>query len=220
MLTVHHLSNSHSHVVLWLLEELGTPYEIAYHQRDPKTGRSPDTLRAIHPAAKAPTVVDHGVAMIESTGIILYVLETYGGGRLRPAPNTSDAMRFYQWLTFIEGSAKGPLLQLFHAARAGSDPRTQEAIGTNAAPVFGLLNGALDGNETIVPGLFTAADIQLTFLEELMEASGNLAPYRNLEQHLKRVRQRDGYRRAESKGGPVGLKELFAGAIARPKGGQ
>jgi glutathione S-transferase len=75
MITVHHLSSSHSHVVIWLLEELGVPYEIVHHKRDPLTARSPESLRAIHPAAKSPTIVDHGVAMIESTGIILYILE-------------------------------------------------------------------------------------------------------------------------------------------------
>jgi glutathione S-transferase len=217
MITVHHLSNSHSHVVLWLLEELETPYQVVPHQRDPKTGRSPETLRAIHPAAKSPTIVDHGVAMIESAGIIMYVLESYGGGRLRPAPNTADAMRFYQWLTFIEGSAKGPLLQLFHAARSGQDSSTRGAAEAHAASVFKLLNDALEGNQTIVPALFTAADIQLTFLEELMEAAGDIAPYPNLQRHLGRMRQRDGYQRAESKGGPVGLKDLFSGLIVRDK---
>ncbi|HEV7786956.1 MAG TPA: glutathione S-transferase N-terminal domain-containing protein, partial [Thermoanaerobaculia bacterium] len=101
MIKVHHLSNSHSHVVLWLLEELGASYEIVRHQRDPQSGRSPQSLRDVHPAAKSPTIEDHGQVMIESAGILLYILEAYGNGRLRPAPDTAEAMRFYQWLTFI-----------------------------------------------------------------------------------------------------------------------
>jgi glutathione S-transferase len=215
MITVHHLSNSHSHVVLWLLEELGTPYNVVLHQRDPTTGRSPETLRAIHPAAKAPTIVDHGVAMIESAGIIMYVLEAYGAGRLRPPSNTADAMRFYQWLTFIEGSAKGPLLQSLYLARASSDEETRRSIQATASSVLGLLDEALKGNDTIVPGLFTAADIQLTFFEELMEATGAITHYDNLRLHMSRMRQRDAYKRAEEKGGPVGLRQLFAGQIGR-----
>ena len=91
MLVVHHLSQSHSHVVLWLLEELGVDYKIVHHTRE-KTGRSPDSLRAVHPLGKAPTIEDRGVTMVESTGILLYILETYGQGKLRPAPGTPEAM--------------------------------------------------------------------------------------------------------------------------------
>jgi glutathione S-transferase len=88
MITVHHLSNSHSHAVLWLMEELGEPYELVHHPRDPQTGRAPPSLRAAHPAAESPTIIDNGLAMIESTGVILYLLDADGAGRLRPAPNT------------------------------------------------------------------------------------------------------------------------------------
>jgi glutathione S-transferase len=215
MITVHHLSNSHSHVVLWLLEELGEPYEIVHHQRDPQTARSPASLRAIHPAAKSPTIVDQGVTMIESAGIILYILEAYGKGRLRPAPGSSGAMTFLQWLTFIEGSAKGPLLAHFMTGRLPPEDMFRKNSEDTAKMVFTQIERGLDGNETIVPGQFTAADIQLTFFEELMEAWGRIAAYPNMQRHLAAMRQRAAYKRAEAKGGPVGQKELFSGVISK-----
>ena len=209
MITVHHLTNSHSHVALWLLEELGVPYQMVLHRRDPVTLRSPDTLRAIHPAAKAPTIEDRGIAIVELTGILLYILETYGEGRLRPPPDTPEAMLFFQWLTYIEGSAKAPVMQFARLLGAGGeDPmRLEQAAGA----ALGLIHNALDGSETLVPGLFTAADIQLGFFEELLEGFGQIDAWPNMRAHLERMRARDAYRRAEAKGGAVDLKGLFAG---------
>jgi glutathione S-transferase len=206
---VHHLSNSHSHVILWLLEELGLDYRIVHHQRDPKTGLSPESLRAVHPLGKAPTVEIQGTVMIESTGIILYLLETAGGGRLRPSPGTVDAMRFYQWLTFIEGSAKAPLMQYFHSLRLPADNPRRVAAEKQVRDRIVLIEAALEGTNTIVPSLFTAADMQLAFFEELVEASLRMEDWPNMHGHLQRMRQRDAYRRAEHKGGPVGMQQLF-----------
>ncbi|HEY3696146.1 glutathione S-transferase family protein [Phenylobacterium sp.] len=209
MIKVHHLSNSHSHVVLWLLEELGLDYEIVRHQRDPSTRRSPQSLRDVHPAAKAPTIEDRGCTMIESTGVILYILETYGDGRLRPPPGTSAAMSFYQWLTYMEGSAKAPLMMVGWARRLGGGAQTA-MVEENLKVPLALIDDALAGREFIAGDAFTAADIQLCFLEELAEGMDRIAPYANMRAHLERMRARDGYRRAESKGGPVGLKAMFA----------
>ena len=215
MIVVHHLSNSHSHVILWLLEELGLEYGIVNHQRE-GTGRSPESLRAIHPAAKAPTIEDHGRVMIESTGIILYLLEA-GGGRLRPPPNTADAMCFYQWLTFIEGSAKAPLMQMLQTMSLPPDDPRRAAVEPYARQKINLIEHALEGVETIVPSMFTAADMQLAFFEEIMEALLPMEEWPNMNAHLLRVRQRDGYHRAEQRGGPVGIKQLFASiAASRP----
>lgn len=210
MITVHHLTQSHSHVVLWLMEELGLPYDMVLHRRDPN-GRSPASLRAVHSAAKAPTIEDNGIAMVESTGVLLYLLETYGEGRLRPAPGTADAMRFFQWLTYIEGSAKGPAMQLMRLGMlpAGDPMRVQ--IEQVAQTSLRLIEDALQGTDTIVPGQFTAADIQLAFLEELLEGFGQIGNWPNMQAHLARMRSRDAYQRAEAKGGAVDLKGLFAG---------
>ena len=147
--------------------------------------------------------------MIESTGIILYLLESYGGGRLRPVPDTPDAMRFFQWLTFIEGSGKTPLMQMFRVRGAAPDDPARIAAEQAAAVPLGLIEAALEGQETIVPGMLTAADLQLTFFEELIEGVGLLDQWPNMHAHLGRMRKRDAYRRAEAKGGPVGLVQMF-----------
>jgi glutathione S-transferase len=203
MITAHHLSQSHSHVVLWLLEELGVDYKIVHHTRE-KTGRSPDSLRAVHPLGKAPTIEDQGTPMVESTGILLYILETYGQGKLRPAPGTPEAMQFYQWITYVEGSAAAQSRALRQARGASDTP-----VVANYLSPLRFLNDALEGQDYLVKGMFTAADIQLTFLEEGLEVGDRIARYPNLKSHLARMRARDGYKRAEAKGGPVALGELF-----------
>jgi glutathione S-transferase len=209
MITVHHLGNSHSQVILWLMEELGLDYHLVGHDRDPRTRRSPDTLRAVHPAAKAPTIEDHGQAMIESTGIMLYILEAYGEGRLRPPAGTAEAMQFFQWLTFIEGSAKGPLLQYFRLRTMAPDDPMRAMIEQAATQPLALIEAALADRETIVPGQFTAADIQLAFFEELIEGLGRLSDWPHMQAHRARMRARDAYRRAEARGGPLDMRTLF-----------
>jgi glutathione S-transferase len=194
------------------MEELGLPYDIVLHRRQ-ANGRSPDTLRAIHPAAESPTIEDNGIAMVESTGVLLYILETYGNGCLRPAPGTADAMRFFQWLTYIEGSAKGPVLQFFRLLRAPANDATRAQIEQAVAVPLGLIDTALANSETIVPGQFTAADIQLCFLEELVEGLGQIGNWPNMRGHLARMRERDAYKCAEAKGGAVGLKEMFSAVV-------
>ena len=211
MLKLHHLSTSHSHVILWLLEELGVPYELTQHQRE-ASGRSPDSLRAVHPAGKSPTIEDHGAAMIESTGIILYILEAYGDGRLRPAPDTAEAMRFFQWLTYIEGSAKAPLVQMIRTQRLAPNDPSLAALEATATFPMQQIEAALEGQETIVPGQFTAADLQLAFYEEILDSRGQIDRWPNMRAHMERMRSRPAYQRALEKGGPVMLKQLSGAA--------
>ena len=109
MLTVHHLNNSRSQRVLWLLEELGVPYEIVRYQRQPDM-RAPKELRAIHPLGKSPVITDNGNTVAESGAIIEYVVSAYGEGRLIPPPNTPERLRYTYWLHYAEGSAMPPLL--------------------------------------------------------------------------------------------------------------
>ena len=109
MLTVHHLNNSRSQRVLWLLEELGVPYEIVRYQRQPDM-RAPKELRAIHPLGKSPVITDNGNTIAESGAIAEYIVATYGNGRLIPPPNTPERLRYTYWLHYAEGSAMSPLL--------------------------------------------------------------------------------------------------------------
>src|ERR1041385_9022091 len=109
MLTVHHLNNSRSQRVLWLLEELGVPYEIVRYQRQPDM-RAPKELRAIHPLGKSPVITDNGNVVAESGAIVEYHVGTYGNGRFIPPPNTPERLRYTYWLHYAEGSAMPPLL--------------------------------------------------------------------------------------------------------------
>ncbi|MET0350934.1 MAG: glutathione S-transferase, partial [Rhizobacter sp.] len=110
MITVHHLNNSRSQRVLWLLEELGVPYEIKHYQRDPKTMLAPPELRQVHPLGKSPVITDGDVTVAESGAIIDYLMERYGNGRLAPAAGSPEALRQRYWMHFAEGSAMPPLL--------------------------------------------------------------------------------------------------------------
>ena len=110
MITVHHLNNSRSQRVLWLLEELGVDYEVRRYERDPKTMLSPESLRAVHPLGKSPVITESGLAIAESGAIIEYLLERHGGGRLIPPAGTPERLRYTYWLHFAEGSAMAPLL--------------------------------------------------------------------------------------------------------------
>src|SRR5579862_6558599 len=110
VLTVHHLNNSRSQRVLWLLEELGVPYQIERYQRDPRTLRAPEALKRVHPLGKSPVVSDGQETIAESGAITEYLLDRYGAGRLRPSPGSAAQRRYTYWLHYAEGSAMPPLL--------------------------------------------------------------------------------------------------------------
>ena len=122
MLVVHHLNNSRSQRVLWLLEELGLPYEIAHYQRDAKTMLAPPELLAVHPLGKSPVLTDGNTTVAETGAIVEYLLEKYGRGRLLPAPGTPEALRYRYWLHFAEGSAMPPLLLTLIFNRVANGP--------------------------------------------------------------------------------------------------
>src|SRR6266853_211739 len=110
MIVVHHLNNSRSQRVLWLLEELGVPYEVKRYQRDAKTMLAPPELLAVHPLGKSPVIVDGTVTVAESGAVIDYLVDRYGGGRLMPAAGTPERLSYTYWLHYAEGSAMPPLL--------------------------------------------------------------------------------------------------------------
>ena len=122
MITVHHLNNSRSQRILWLLEELGLPYEIKRYQRDPKTMLAPPELRAVHPLGKSPVISDGDLTIAESGAIVEYLADRYGGGKLAPAPGTPERLRYTYWMHFAEGSAMPPLLMKLIFDRIESGP--------------------------------------------------------------------------------------------------
>ena len=218
MITVHHLNNSRSQRVLWLLEELGVPYEIVKYQRDPKTMLAPESLRKVHPLGKSPVITEDGVTIAETGAIIEYVLERHGAGRLIPPAGTPERLRFTYWLHFAEGSAMPPLLLklIFDRIETGPMPFFVRPIAKGiAGRVKSLmiepnLKRQLDfmeaelGRSTWFAGNeFTAADVQMSFpVEAAAQRAGLDASRPKLMAYLKTIHARPAYRRALERGGP------------------
>ncbi len=220
MIIVHHLNNSRSQRVLWLLEELGLPYEIRHYQRDPKTMLAPPALFAVHPLGKSPVITDEGVTVAESGAIIEYLLEHHGAGRLKPTGEV-DRRRFTYWLHYAEGSAMPPLLLALVFARVANAPAPffvrpiARAIAANVRKAFinpqlklhlDFMEAELGKSAWFAGAEFSAADIQMSFPVEAAAARGGLAKDRpRLSDFLQRIHARPAYQRALEKGGPYEL---------------
>jgi len=221
MIVVHHLNNSRSQRVIWLLEELGLPYEVKRYERDAKTMLAPPELRAIHPLGKSPVITDGDKTVAETGAIIEYVLETYGQGRLIPAVGTAERLRHTYWLHYAEGSAMTPLLlKLVFTALPARAPGLLKGL------VKGIANGALKG--FVEPQLkthvdywdaelakspwfagtdFTAADIMMSFPLEAGAARAGAASRPHVKAFLDRIHARPAYREALKRGGPYDYAE-------------
>ena len=222
MLTVHHLNNSRSQRVLWLLEELGLPYEIVRYQRDAKTMLAPPELRRVHPLGKSPVVTtDDGLTLAESGAIIETVIERYGQGRLAPVAGTPEALRFRYWLHFAEGSAMSPLLlklvfdkiestkMPFFAkpiAKAIAGKAKSSFVMPNISAQLDYMEAELGKSEWFAGDAFSGADIQMSFPIEAAGARGGLdAKHPKLMAWLQRIHDRPAYQRALERGGPYEL---------------
>jgi glutathione S-transferase len=206
MITVHHLNDSRSHRILWLLEELGLPYAVERYQRDPQTRLAPPELLAVHPLGKAPVIVDDGRVLAESGAIIDYIIRRQGGGRLQPAPDTPAYDDYVHWLHFAEGSAMLPLILAIYAGRLGDAaapvrPRIDSQIASHLAYV----DTALRGRPYLLGDAFTGADIQLSFIGEVAGSTGKRVAYPELDGWNRRMQDRPAYKAAVAKGGPYAL---------------
>jgi glutathione S-transferase len=203
MLTVHHLNNSRSQRILWLLEELGVPYDIEFYQRDATTSLAPDALKAVHPLGKSPVLTDGDATVIESGAIIDYVLRRHGGGRLMPAPGSADYDAYVQWLHYAEGSAALPLMMRLYTSRLGEGGAPlQPRIDSELSNHLGYVEASLAGRDWLVGESLTGADIQMSFIGEIAGVYGLRAKYPNMDAWVKRFQARDAYKRALEKGGP------------------
>ena len=221
MIVVHHLNNSRSQRVLWLLEELQLAYEIQRYQRDPKTMLAPPSLRAIHPLGKSPVITDGALTVAESGAIIEYLLERYGQGRLIPAAGTPERLRWTYWLHFAEGSAMPPLLMKLVFDKIESSPMpffvrpiargiAQKIKGIVITPQINqqhdYMENELGKNEWFAGAEFSAADIQMSFPLEAAGARGGLDQrHPKLMAYLQRIHARPAYQRALERGGPYEL---------------
>lgn len=221
MITVHHLNNSRSQRVLWLLEELDTRYEIVHYQRDPQTLLAPESLRRVHPLGKSPVITDGGLALAESGAIIEYLADRYGDGRLAPTPGTTQRLRYTGWLHYAEGSAMPPLLlklvfaKVEHAkmpffvkpvAKAIAAKVNRDFIDPQLTLHLDYLEGELTQHAWFVGDDFSAADIQMSFPVEAAAAGGGIDRRRpHLHAWLERIHARPAYQRALARGGAYTL---------------
>lgn len=202
MIRVHHLNNSRSQRVLWLLEELGLPYEVVNYARDPKTMLAPDTLKRVHPLGKSPLVEVDGKTLAE-TGLIVDYLVTRHGPHLAPDPGSDLHWRYRYWLHYAEGSAMPPLLLKLILNRLGwfgraARPFVERQLQTHLDYQEAELSAApwFAGTE------FSAADVMMSFpLEVAVSRAGLDASRPNLWGFLERIHARPAYHRALERGG-------------------
>jgi glutathione S-transferase len=218
MITVHHLNNSRSQRVLWLLEELGVTYEVKRYQRDAKTMLAPPGLLAVHPLGKSPVIVDGTVTVAESGAIIDYLIDHYGGGRLIPPAGTPERLRYTYWLHYAEGSAMPPLLLklVFDRIANGPAPWPISAVARRIAGTvqnsfvgpqlkrhLDYMEAELAAHTWFAGEEFSAADVQMSFpLEIAVSRAGLNASRPQLMAFLDRIHVRGAYKRALERGGP------------------
>jgi glutathione S-transferase len=206
MLKVHHLNNSRSQRILWLLEELGTPYEIVHYKRDATTRLAPPELKAVHPLGKSPVVTDGKLTIAESGAIVEYLIRTYGKGRLVPKEGSEDFVRYLHFMHFAEGSAMLPLLLALYVGflgEAGAPLRPR--IDSEIANHLSYLEQEIGSKNFMVGSDLTGADVQLSFVLEAANARRGLQSYPNLARYIASLQARPAYKRALDKGGPYEL---------------
>jgi len=203
MIVVHHLNDSRSQRALWLLEDLGLPYEVKRYQRDPQTRLAPVELKAVHPLGKSPVIVDDGRTVAESAAILDYLVRRHGGGRMQPDPASADYDAYVQWLHFAEGSAMLPLMLALYVGRLGeAGAPLQPRIHSEVASHLSYIDAALRGRDWLVGNALTAADIQLSFIGEVAGAQGLLKDYPAIAAWVARFQALPAYKRAIEVGGP------------------
>jgi glutathione S-transferase len=221
MITVHHLNNSRSQRILWLLEELGLEYEIKRYERDKKTMLAPPELRDVHPLGKSPVITDGDVTVAESGAIVEYLVEKYGAGRLAPPPGTAERLRYTYWMHYAEGSLMPPLLMklVFNriekapmpffvrpVARAIAGKAKQSFIEPQIKLHLDYLEAELGKGAWFAGADFSAADIQMSFPLEAAASRGGLDSGRpKLTAFLASIHARPAYRRALERGGKYEL---------------
>ncbi len=217
MIVVHHLENSRSQRVLWLLEELGLDYEVRRYDRDRKTGLAPKELLKVHPLGKSPVIVDGGRTIAETGAIIDYIVETYGDGRLAPARGAPDYDRYRYWMHAAEGSYQPPLVLSLILTRMETAPmpffvrpvakRLTRSVRENylnhtTKALFDYLDAELGARDWLAGDEFSAADIIMSFPAEASLGRIDAASKKkNLKRFIDKIHARPAYQRALERGG-------------------
>jgi glutathione S-transferase len=219
VIIVHHLANSRSQRVLWLLEELGVTYEVKRYERDPQTMLAPAALREIHPLGKSPVITDGDKTIAETGAIVDYLIDSYGAGRLIPAAGTPDRLRYDYWVHYAEGSAMPPLVMKLIFSRLPDAPQMPWYIKPVARALMGnviksYLNPQLAahvafwdaelGRSAYFAGeSLTGADIMMSFPIEAASSRATLTP--RLAEYIAAIHARPAYQAALARGGPYQL---------------
>jgi glutathione S-transferase len=206
MLKIHHLGRSQSERIVWLCEELGLPYELQHHVRDPVTMLSPPSLTALHPLGAAPLMEDGELMLAESAAIVEYIIAKHGGGRLKPGPDAADYADFLYWFHFSNGNLQPAMgrLMVMSRAKLPADHPVLVSVQGRLARVMALLETRLGEVPYLAGPAFTAADIMSVFSLSTMRLFQplDLAPYPNVRAYLQRIGERPAYRSAMAKGDP------------------
>ena len=202
MIEVHHLTESRSRRITWMLEELAQPYEVITYHRNPETRLAPPELQAIHPLGKAPVLRDGSEVLIESGAIIDYLIRTYGQGRFAPPADTPEYNRYVQLMHYAEGSAMLPLLLKLYVSRLGDagaplHPRIEGEIANH----LGYLNAELQGRDFFVGNALTGADVQLSFVAQVAMRNGGDKAFPHLARFVQSIEARPAYQRAIARSG-------------------
>src|SRR6478672_3288791 len=200
MLTLHHLNDSRSQRILWLLEELGTPYEIKRYQRNPETRLAPPELQEVHPLGKSPAITDGDVRIAESGAVVDYIIRRYGKGAMMPPLGSPEYETYNEWLHYSEGSAMLPLMLYVSRLKEAGAP-LHPRIDSELANHLGYVDAALKGRDFFVGQSLSGADIQMSFVGEMAKVFGKLGPYPNLAAWLTRMHARPAFLRSVEKGG-------------------
>ena len=200
---VHHLNNSRSQRILWLLEELNLPYDIRHHARDAVTNLAPDALLKVHPLGKSPMIEDDGKLVFESAAIVEYLCERHNRGNLVPARGTDLHIRYLEFIHFAEGSVMTPILLNLYTARLGEaaaplHPRIQQQLDSH----FAFMDETLKATGWFVGGSLTGADIMMSFPAEAAVKMGKAANLPNLSAFVEKIHARPAFQTALEKGGP------------------
>jgi glutathione S-transferase len=206
MITVHHLDNSRSQRILWLLEELGLEYAIVNYKRQ-ASGLAPPELKTVHPLGKAPVVDLDGQLVAESGAAVELITQRYGGGRLMPEPSSADYARCIEWLHYPEGSLSlFTSMSMFARLFRLDNPAYNDYVRGQVDLHLSYVASSLADNAFLIGSALTAADIQLTFTLQAGRRSKLLEGYPSLLAYLDRMEARDAYKRAVEKGGPFTLR--------------
>ena len=205
MITIYHLDTSRSERIVWLMEELGLPYALELHLRQPN-GAAPDALKAVHPLGKAPIIRDGDTVLAESGAIVEYIVNRHAGGRLAVQPDAGAYARYLYWLHFAEGSLMSLMIVALVLTRVPDGDKTPAGIRVLARvkQMLAFVDAELADGPWFVGAEFTAADVMMTFTFTTVRhfLDYDLTPYSNIVAYLQRIEARPAYRKAMALAGP------------------